>query len=87
MDGKSTEPNGAKEAGMDERIPNLITIIERLFSSIKSDWSDPRWECRNGWEGCSHLRALLGVHDPEPYRYREGRTVDQFIEDHKPEAE
>ena len=67
---------------MDERIPKLITIINRLFSSIRNDWSDPRWECRNGWEACAHLRELLGVHDPSPYRAREGRTVDDFIKDH-----
>lgn len=27
-----------------------LAISHNLFSDIRGDWSDPRWQCRHGWE-------------------------------------
>ena len=27
-----------------------LRIAHDLFSDIRGDWSDPRWQCRHGWE-------------------------------------
>jgi len=64
----------------DVRCEKLLMIISNLFSAIRGDWSDPRYECRLGWEAVSHLRGLLEIPEEKPYRYEEGRTADQFIE-------
>jgi hypothetical protein len=35
--------------------------IEELFSEIKGDFTDPRHECREGWNAVACLRVILGV--------------------------
>lgn len=65
---------------MDERIQALLAIIDGQFSAIRNDWSDPRGNCRIGWEAVSHMRELLGLTGRQ-YRCVEGRTVDQFLAD------
>jgi len=64
-----------------EKIEKLLGIVSGLATDIRNDWSDPRWECREIWEGVSHLREQLLGADPT-YRHVKDRTVDKYIEDH-----
>ena len=68
-----------------EKTRHLLNIVRAMFDSIRGDWSDPRWECREGWEAVAHLREHV-FDEPLGYRHVEGRTLEQFIEAHKDEA-
>ena len=43
----------------DQRIEKLIDMIKYRFDNIRGDWSDPRYDCRMGWEAVAHLQELL----------------------------
>lgn len=38
----------------------IVNIIYSLFTLIRNDWSDPRHECRTGWEAIENLNAIMG---------------------------
>ncbi len=56
----------------------LLTWINKLFQRIRGDWSDPRWECRQGWEAVNRLELLLGITDKEGYRNNATQTEDEY---------
>ena len=66
----------------DEVVCELLNIIDKLFGDIRGDWSDPRWECREGYEAVAHLKEYC-FGDAVGYRHEEGRTLDKFLEDHR----
>jgi len=55
----------------------LLNYISHLFSEIRGDWSDPRRECREGWEAIARLQELLGYSPRPGYRHHQTAETDE----------
>ena len=62
-----------------DRAQYLVDYIGTLFTDIRGDWTDPRWECRSGWEACARLRGELKLAGDTKYR-NTPQTDEQYYE-------
>jgi len=54
-----------------EKVKLLVKYIRWNFDELRGDWSDNRWNCREGWEAIDRLAIELGMIIEKPYRHHD----------------
>lgn len=57
----------------------IIDYIKWNFDQLRGDWSDNRWNCREGWEAVDRLREVLGIKVEKPYRHNEDISLEGWL--------